>query len=69
MNSGEFIRRVRKTGRRNGVAVRLDKKRGKGSHGTLYYGSRRTIVPKTDNIRTGLLHSMLTDLGLRRDDI
>ena len=39
--------------------------RGKGSHGTLYYGEKRAIVrnPK-DALKTGTLHAMLTQLGL-----
>lgn len=69
MNSSEFVRRVRKTGRKNGVAVRLDKKRGKGSHGLLYYGSRKTTVPRSNDIPAGTLSAMLRQLGLSRDDI
>ncbi|MDE0255160.1 MAG: hypothetical protein OYG32_10230 [Rhodospirillaceae bacterium] len=38
MNGREFIARVRKLARRNGIAVRFDRTRGKGSHGTPYYG-------------------------------
>jgi mRNA interferase HicA len=40
----EFIRAMRKLGRRRGVEVRFVTWRGKGSHGTLYYGERKTIV-------------------------
>ena len=44
--------------------------RGKGSHGTLFYGSRFTIVrnPK-DELKTGTLHAMLTQLGLSHEDL
>ncbi len=69
MNSTEFIRRVRKAGRRNGVSVTFSSSRGKGSHGELFYGKRHTTVPKKNDIGTGLLHAMLRDLGLERGDI
>ena len=43
---------------------------GKGSHGILILGDRRTIVrnPK-DELKTGTLHAMLKQLGLTRADI
>jgi mRNA interferase HicA len=60
---------VRKLGRRRGINVVFVHERGKGSHGTLYYGGRFTIVrnPK-DELKTGALHAMLTQLGLTRGD-
>ena len=44
VNGREFMTRVRRLARRNGIAVRFDRTRGKGSHGTLYYGDRHTVV-------------------------
>ena len=44
VNGREFIARVRKLARRNGIEIRFDQTRGKGSHGTLYYGNRYTVV-------------------------
>jgi len=53
-----------------GVRVTLDKKHGKGSHATLYFGSARTTVKdRKKEIGPGLLHAMLQQLGLRIDDI
>jgi mRNA interferase HicA len=70
MNGGEFIDRVRKAGRRNSVAVRFDKKRGKGSHGTLYYGDRKTTVKdRKKEIGSGLLGAMLDQLGLSKEEL
>ena len=45
-------------------------RRGKGSHGTLYYGNRFTIVrnPK-DELKKGTLHAMLVQLDLRFEDL
>lgn len=49
--------------------MRLDAERGKGSHVTLYYGSRKTIVKdRRKELGPGLLSSMLRDLGLERAD-
>jgi mRNA interferase HicA len=69
MKGNEFIRQVRKLGRRRGVRVAFVPERGKGSHGTLYYGSKLTIVrnPK-DELKTGTLHAMLAQLGLTLTD-
>lgn len=44
MNGKAFIDRVTALGRRRGVAVRVDPKRGRGSHVMLYYGDRKTVV-------------------------
>ncbi|MDE0005381.1 MAG: type II toxin-antitoxin system HicA family toxin [Rhodospirillaceae bacterium] len=69
MKGREFIARVFELGRQRGVSVRTDAKRGKGSHITLYYGVRKTIVKdRRKEIGTGLLSSMLRQLGLERAD-
>ena len=70
MTGNEFIRKVRKLGRRNGMEVVFVARRGKGSHGTLYYGNRFTIVrnPK-DELKKGTLHAMLVQLDLRLEDL
>lgn len=69
MRGNEFIRRVRQIAKERGLLCRVDEKRGKGSHVTLYYGSRFTVVrnPK-DELKTGTLYGMLKQLGLTLDD-
>ena len=68
MNSKQFLASIRRLGRKRGLDVRLDKKRGKGSHALLYVGNRRTVLPNhKDDIGTGLLKSMCRDLGITRD--
>jgi mRNA interferase HicA len=70
MTAGEFIRRVTALGSARGVPVRFDATRGKGSHGTLYYGDRFTVVKdRRKECGPGLLNKMLGDLGLRRRDL
>jgi mRNA interferase HicA len=70
MTGNEFIRKVKKVGRERNVTVQFTARRGKGSHGTLSYGARYTIVrnPK-DELKTGTLHAMLTQLGLSSKDL
>ena len=70
MTGEEVVRRVQRLGRERGVAVRLDSRAGKGSHGRLYYGGRfATIKNRRKEIGVGLLAAMLQQLGLSRDDL
>lgn len=70
MKGVEFIRLVEKAGKQRNLAVRYVARRGKGSHGTLYFGPEFTIVrnPK-DELKTGTLHGMLRQLRLKLSDI
>jgi mRNA interferase HicA len=66
----ELVRRLRKVGRQRGLVVELVPERGKGSHGTLYFGERFTIVRNLkDELKTGTLHAMLKQLGLTPQDL
>jgi mRNA interferase HicA len=59
MNGNELIKILKKIGREKGLAVRLDRKRGKGSHFTLYFGVKRTIMKdRTKEIGPGLLNNV-----------
>ena len=70
MTGGEFVRRVQRLGRSRGVPVRLDVRRGKGSHGRLYYGEKfATIKDRKKELSAGLLAKMVTQLGLSKEDI
>jgi predicted RNA binding protein YcfA (HicA-like mRNA interferase family) len=70
MKGAEFMRRVRRCGKTNGVLVRFEPRRGKGSHGRLYYGHRMTTFKdRNKEIGPGLLRKMLRDLGLTQEDI
>ena len=70
MNGREFMTRVRRLARRNGIAVRFDRMRGKGSHGTLYYGDRHTVVKdRRKALKTGTLRGMCKQLGIDPDDL
>ena len=70
MKGSEFIKKVKRLAKANNLSARVDSKRGKGSHVTLYYGDRFTIVrnPK-DELKTGTLKAMLKQLGINANEI
>ena len=60
MSSREFIGRIRKLGRDRRVKVRFDPRKGKGSHGRLYYAGRFTMMKELKKeISKGLIAKML----------
>ena len=70
MTGNEFIRKIKKLGRKNGMEVRFVTQRGKGSHGTLFYGGAFTIVRNLkDELKKGTLHAMLDQLDLKLEDL
>ena len=70
MTGNELLRRLRKLGRERGVAVRFAEERGKGSHGTLCFGDRATVLKdRRAEIGRGLLHATLRQLGLTERDL
>jgi len=70
VKGSELVRRLRKIGRKRGIAVELVPERGKGSHGLLYFGSRFTVIRDLkDELKTGTLHAMLKQLGLTPQDL
>ena len=70
VRGNEFIRKVQGLAKARGLACRVDEKRGKGSHVTLYFGDRLTIVrnPK-DELKTGTLHAMCRQLGIGKNEL
>ena len=70
MSGRDFLKRLRRLGKANGVTVRHDGKSGKGSHGRVYYGTAfTTIKDLKKEIGSGLLSKMLADLHLTKDDL
>ena len=70
VRGNEFIRRVQRYAKDRGLRFEWRPDLGKGSHGILILGDRRTVVrnPK-DELKTGTMHAMLKQLGLAREDI
>jgi predicted RNA binding protein YcfA (HicA-like mRNA interferase family) len=70
MNGNELYRRLQKIGRERGVEVSFGAERGKGSHGTARFADRYTVMKdRRKEIRPGLLHAMLRQLGLTERDL
>jgi mRNA interferase HicA len=69
VKGSEFLRRLRRIANDRGITVRLEQKRGKGSHATLYFGNAIAIMqdPKKE-LPTGTLHAMLKQIGLTIKD-
>jgi len=65
VKGSEFVKKVKKLGKHNGIEVWFDEVRGRGSHGTLYYGEAHTVVKdRKKEIGPGLLRRMKNDLGI-----
>lgn len=70
MNSKQFIRAVKRLAAKRGIAVRIDTKRGKGSHAMVFLGDRATVLPRhKDKIPTGTLKSICAKLGITPQDL
>lgn len=70
VRGNEFIRKVQALAKARGLGSRVDEKRGKGSHVTLYFGDRLTVVrnPK-DELKSGTLHAMCKQLGIAKSEL
>ena len=70
MRGNELIRRLRNLGHRRGIRVIVVARRGKGSHETLFFGDRFTIIPdRKKELKKGTLSALLEQLGLTLKDI
>ncbi|PCI51932.1 MAG: hypothetical protein COB49_00580 [Alphaproteobacteria bacterium] len=70
MNGNEFLKKVKKIGRKNGVEIIINSKQGKGSHVILHYGTRfTTLKDRRKEIGEGLLKAMCQHLGIKKTDL
>jgi mRNA interferase HicA len=70
MTGAEFLKRIRKYARRHEVSCSWHPDLGKGSHGVLKLGDKRTVVRNLkDELKPGTLHAMLKQLGLTTADV
>lgn len=70
MNGNEWLRRLRRLAKERGMDVRVDRKRGKGSHVTVYFGSRYTIVPQLKNeLKPGTFRHVCSQLEVDPRDL
>jgi mRNA interferase HicA len=70
VTGNEFLRKLRVLGKRRGIPVSLNATRGKGSHQTVYFGGAFTVLrsPK-DELKTGTLHAICSQLGIKVADL
>ena len=72
VNADELIRKIRKTGRRNGITVAIVRSEPSGGHAMIYYGERKAPVPmhgSAKELGKGLVAAILKRLGLRLTDL
>jgi len=70
VNGAELERRLKRLAKMRGVAFSYEARHGKGSHGQLLFGDRLTTVKdRKKEIGPGLLHDMLSQLGLKKEDL
>ncbi len=63
------MRKIKRLAKTRGISVQVVSKRGKGSHVTLHYGGRRTILQDLKReLPTGTLHAMLEQPELSERD-
>jgi mRNA interferase HicA len=70
VNGAELAKKLKRLARQRGLEFEYEPRHGKGSHGQLLFGDRLTTVkdPKKE-IGPGLLHDMLKQLGLTKEDL
>lgn len=70
MNGNELLKKLKKLAKERNVKIDLVRKRGKGSHSTLYFGGNKTIMKdRKKEIGEGLLRQMLKDLEIDENDL
>jgi len=70
MKNNEFIRNLKKLAQRRNIHCKLVKDRGKGSHSTLYFSDKTTVIRNLkDELKSGTLNAMLKQLNVTLDDL
>jgi mRNA interferase HicA len=70
MKGSEFLRKLRAVAKRKKLSYRWSRERGVGSHGTIYLGTRFTVVKDlSKELGPGLLADMCKQLGIRKEDL
>ena len=70
MKGSEFLKKIKMLGKEKGITVSLIEARGKGSHSTIVYGDRFTIIRNLkDELKTGTFNAMLKQLGINKKEL
>lgn len=68
MDRDEFLKRLKRFAKKHRIDCDFDPKRGVGSHGTVFLGDRKTIVPHGE-LAPGTLAAILRQLGITKNDL
>ena len=70
MNGAELKKKLKRLAKQKGVEFSYEPRHGKGSHGQLLFGEHlTTLKDQKKEISPSLLHDMLKQLGLTKDDL
>jgi mRNA interferase HicA len=71
VTGNELLRKLRRLARRRGIQFEFDATGGKGGHGLISFGRRRTTLrsSRQKEVPTGALRGMLSDLGVEPKDL
>jgi len=70
MKGREFLKRIQKLAKEKSVTCSWHPDKGKGSHGVLKFGDKRTTVRSLkDELKSGTYYGMLKQLGLTEKDL
>ena len=70
VSGNEFLRRLKTLAKRTGTTVRFEPRKGKGSHGRVWFGDRRTTLKDLKaELGPGLLTAMCGHLGIDRNEL
>jgi hypothetical protein len=65
-----LLRKLRRLARRRQIALGFDPSGGKGGHGLIVFGSRRTVLRSSRHKEpSGSLRGILSDLGIDPKDL
>lgn len=70
MKGSEFLRKLKNLGKTKDIKVKLIEERGKGSHCTIEFGDRFTIIRNLkDELKIGTFNAMLKQLGISKNEL
>lgn len=70
MTGNEFLKKLKKVAKKRGFQCKFENERGKGSHGTVYFGDKRAILKdRKKELGPGLLSAMCAQLGISVDEL
>jgi len=70
MTGRELVKKIKVLGKKQDLVVHIEKRRGKGSHVTLFYGKYFAIIPDLKKeLKTGTLNAILKQLSIKATEL